>query len=197
MFAFPPIPPAAQAWAQPLAEAAVARLALFINHVLASEAIATQRLQPHAGRVLAVQMKNWPAVLPPWPPLVFRITPAGLMEWAGAGADAVAAEAADLRVSLDASNPALLMWQTMASQFGQPRPAMEVAGDAALAADVSWLADNLRWDLEDDLARLVGDGPAHELARWGAWVAEALRGVASGATAMAAKAGGAGKSGQP
>ena len=93
MFAFPPFPPAAQAWAQPLAEAAVARLALFINHVLASEAVATQRLQPHAGRVLAVQMKNWPAVLPPWPPLVFRITPAGLMEWAGAGPEAVAAEA--------------------------------------------------------------------------------------------------------
>jgi len=35
--------------------------------------------------------------------------------------------------------------------------------------------DNLRWDVEDDLARFIGDGPAHELARIGGALAAGLR----------------------
>ena len=32
-----------------------------------------------------------------------------------------------------------------------------------LAADVNWLVDHVRWDIEEDLARIVGDAPAHAL----------------------------------
>jgi ubiquinone biosynthesis accessory factor UbiJ len=50
-----------------------------------------------------------------------------------------------------------------------------VVGNAQLAADVSWLIDNLRWDVQDDLARVVGAGPAREIARFGNLVATGLR----------------------
>ena len=49
------------------------------------------------------------------------------------------------------------------------------SGDAALATDLNWLFDNLRWDVQDDLARIVGQAPARELARVGAGVAAGLR----------------------
>ncbi|CAM4339101.1 Ubiquinone biosynthesis accessory factor UbiJ [Bordetella tumbae] len=50
---------------------------------------------------------------------------------------------------------------------GQDRPdvaeATHIEGDAALARVVADLAENLRWDPEDDLSRLVGDIPATRL----------------------------------
>ena len=42
---------------------------------------------------------------------------------------------------------------------------MDIQGDVQLAAEVAWLADNVRWDVEEDLARLLGDAPAHVLAQ--------------------------------
>jgi ubiquinone biosynthesis protein UbiJ len=59
------------------------------------------------------------------------------------------------------------------------RPPMEIRGDAALAAEVGWLAENLRWDIEDDLARIVGDLPAHQLAKTARWMVDAARRLAA------------------
>ena len=47
--------------------------------------------------------------------------------------------------------------------------------DAAFATDLDWLIDNLRWDVQDDLARIVGDAPARQIGRVGGWLAGALR----------------------
>ncbi len=143
------------------------RAVLLANHVLGAEPVAQQRLRAHAGRCMQLRFEGWPALLPALPALAFRVTPAGLVEWCGAAPP----DDADLRVSIDASNPALLMGRALAGE----RPAIGIAGDAAFATDVNWLFDNLRWDLEDDLARLVGAGPARELARLGRAVAAALR----------------------
>jgi ubiquinone biosynthesis protein UbiJ len=44
-----------------------------------------------------------------------------------------------------------------------------------LAAEVAWLADNLRWDIEEDLARVLGDVPAHALAQAARRLVQALR----------------------
>jgi ubiquinone biosynthesis protein UbiJ len=30
-----------------------------------------------------------------------------------------------------------------------------------LAAEINWLIDNVRWDVQEDLSRLLGDAPAH------------------------------------
>jgi ubiquinone biosynthesis protein UbiJ len=156
---------------QTLASTAVMeRATLLVNHVLASEPIAQQRLQTHAGRCISLQFDGWPTLLPPLPPTTFRVTAAGLVEWCGAEVPEPA-EKADLRVAIDASNPALLMLRSLAGE----RPRIEVAGDAVFATDVNWLFDNLRWDVQDDLARIVGEGPAREIARLGRAIATALR----------------------
>jgi ubiquinone biosynthesis accessory factor UbiJ len=152
--------------------AVMQRATLLINHVLASEPVALQHLRAHTGRSILLQFEGWPSLLPPLPVMAFRVTPAALLEWGGPDAP----PDADLRVTIDASNPALGLVQALSGK----RPRVEVAGDAALAADVNWLFANLRWDVQDDLARLAGDMPARELARLGALVAEGLR-AATGA----------------
>jgi ubiquinone biosynthesis protein UbiJ len=43
------------------------------------------------------------------------------------------------------------------------KPQVRVEGNVMLAAEVNWLADHVRWDIER-LARLLGDVPAHLLA---------------------------------
>lgn len=162
-----------------LAPAAIERLTLLINHVLGREPVAMERLRPHAGRVLVLQAEGWPALLPPWPVLAFRVTPAGLVEWCGMHADGLP----DLQVRVDASNPAMLV---MGALTGQP-PTVHVQGDARLAGDVNWLLENLRWDLADDLQRLFGPGPAQVLAQAGPAIRSALSQLAPMASGLAAR----------
>ena len=150
-----------------LGEAAIERATLLANHVLGSEAVATQRLRAHAGRCIQLHFDGWPSLLPPLPATAFRVTPAGLVEWCGAEL----LPEADLRVSIDASNPALAMAQALTGE----RPKVDVAGDAAFAADLNWLFDNLRWDVQDDLARVVGQAPAREIARLARGIAAGMR----------------------
>lgn len=161
------------------APAVMQRLTLLLNHVLASETAATHRLKSHAGRRIALQLANWPALLPDVPPLAFVVTPAGLLEWDAV--DPVPAAMPDLQVTVDASNPALALLQGLTGQ----RPRIDVSGDASFASDVNWLFENLRWDMQDDLARIVGDVPARELARFGGFVAVAVREVAQRVARMA------------
>lgn len=163
-----------------LGSAALGRLTLLVNHVLASEPVAADRLRPHTGRCIRLQFDGWPSLLPPLPPTVFRVTPAGLLEWCG---DDVPPAEPDLRVSVDASNPALAVTQALAGT----RPRVDVAGDASFATDLNWLMDNLRWDLQDDLARIVGQAPAREIARLAGGVAAGLREAVRTLTGLAAR----------
>jgi ubiquinone biosynthesis protein UbiJ len=150
-----------------LGSAAMERVTLVLNHVIAAEPVATERLRPHAGRSIQLQWTGWPKLLPPPPLVAFAITPAGLLEWCGDKAP----DAPDLRVLMDASNPLRLVGQWLSGE----RPAVVIEGDSALATDVSWLIDNLRWDIEDDVARIIGQAPAHELARAASLVAGGFR----------------------
>jgi ubiquinone biosynthesis protein UbiJ len=161
-------------------QAAVERLTLLVNHVIAGEPVALERLRGHAGRCLQLQFDGWPSLLPPLPALAFRVTPAGLTEWCGSQPPDP-----DLRVRVDASNPAGAMLQLMAGA----RPKVDVAGDAAFAADLNWLFDNLRWDVQDDLARIVGPAPAREISRLAGAIAAGLRAVAARVGGLAGGAG--------
>ena len=164
--------------------AVMQRLTLLINHVLASEPVAATHLKPHAGRIILLQLNGWPSLLPPPPEMAFRVTAAALVEWCG---DDPARAEPDLRVSVDASNPALAFVQA----FGGKRPRIDVAGDAAFAGDVNWLFDNLRWDLQDDLARIVGQAPARELARFATTLADGVRAAVGGLGGLVERARGA------
>lgn len=159
---------------QLVASAAVARATLLVNHVLASEPVATGRLRPHASRTLRVQLTDWPDLLPDLPELCFAVTPAGLLEWRE---DMVSAAGSfDLDISLEVSNPAGLFLQGLMGR----RPPVSVSGDAAFAADVSWVMDNVRWDVRDDLARAFGELPAGALSRRASALAEGLRSAVDG-----------------
>jgi ubiquinone biosynthesis protein UbiJ len=154
-----------------VAPALMERLTLLTNHVLWREPAALDRLRPHAGRVLQVQVEDWPALLPPWPRLAFRVSPAGLLEWCGPQEDPLQA---DLRVRIATPNPA----RTALALVSGRAQAMQVEGDAEFAAAVQWLADNLRWDLADELHRLLGPGPAQALATLAAGARQALSSLA-------------------
>jgi ubiquinone biosynthesis protein UbiJ len=64
------------------------------------------------------------------------------------------------------------------------RPAVRIEGDVQLAADINWLVDNLRWDVEDDLARVIGDGPAHTVGNVARSAAAALKGFVDKASSF-------------
>jgi ubiquinone biosynthesis protein UbiJ len=156
-----------------LAPAVMERVVLVLNHVLAAEPAATARLAAHAGRVIDVKLEGWPSLLPPAPALAFAVTPAGLLDWLGLEAPA----SSDLRVFVEASNPAALVARALA---GEP-PEVTVEGDAALAGEVHWLIQNVRWDVEADLERVLGPLAAPPLVRLGSALAKALRTALAGA----------------
>ncbi len=54
-----------------------------------------------------------------------------------------------------------------------------------LAGDIQWLVDHVRWDVEEDLARVIGDAPAHAVASVASRAAEALRRFVGGRVAAA------------
>jgi ubiquinone biosynthesis accessory factor UbiJ len=150
--------------------AVLERLALLVNHLLGAEPVAVQRLLAHQGKRLQVELSDWPALLPAPPVAAFRVTPAGLIEWCGEELPG-AQSPAELHLRIAAANPALLMLRLASGE----RPEVVVQGEAQFAADVNWLAENLRWDLEGDLARVVGPLPARQMASLGAALAAGLR----------------------
>lgn len=153
-----------------LAPALAERLTLVINHVLAGEPVATERLRPHAGRTLALTLAGWPRLLPPPPALAWRVTPAGLLDWCGTqGVPGV--DGPDLAVQIDASNPALLFARMLVGEA----PQVQVEGDAQLAGDVNWLLLNVRWDVAADLERLFGPVVAQQLHQVGRTLAAGMR----------------------
>jgi ubiquinone biosynthesis protein UbiJ len=162
-----------------VAPAAMERLTLLINHVLASEPVAVARMQPHAGRCIGLHLEHWPSLLPAPPVLAFCVTRAGLLEWCAEGAP----PQPDLHVTLDAANPALLALRWLSGQA----PAMDIQGDAAFASDVHWLADNLRWDVAADLERLFGPTVSYQLARVATGFAAALRRAVQSGGAIASR----------
>jgi ubiquinone biosynthesis accessory factor UbiJ len=109
-----------------------------------------------------------------WVPLpstvAFRITPAGLLEWCGPSSADLPTQP-DLRVVMDVGKPLSVVGKALMGE----RPGFQIAGDAAFASDVSWLIDNVRWDVEDDLSRVTGPMAARQMVRLGHAVAQALR----------------------
>ncbi|MFE8643683.1 SCP2 domain-containing protein [Sphingomonas sp. NCPPB 2930] len=138
------------------------RAVLFVNHVLQQEPEATARLARQKGRVALVQWRGFN--------LRLLITPAGLLD----RADPVAPP--DLTLTVTEESP----FDLAQAVFKGQKPGVRIEGDVQLAADINWVVDNVRWDVEDDLARFVGDVPAHNLVRGASRVAQALRQFVAG-----------------
>jgi ubiquinone biosynthesis protein UbiJ len=141
------------------------RVVLLLNHVLQQEPEAMQRLRRQAGKTIRLRWPHAPLARALPGALALRITPAGLL--AQADDDATA----DLVLTLD--EPSAF---TLAGKLANGnKPAVGIEGDVQLAAEVAWLADNVRWDLEEDLSRLLGDAAAHTLVQAGRQAITLLR----------------------
>jgi ubiquinone biosynthesis protein UbiJ len=122
-----------------------------LNHLLAAQSWAMARLQPHAGDTIRLELG---------PTLIeFSVTADGLLEAAGGREPAVT-----IGVPLGVL-PQLL------ARDPQARRSVSVTGNAGIAADLEYLFANLRWDIEADLSRVVGDIAAHRIGRAGRAVA--------------------------
>ncbi|HEX3140051.1 MAG TPA: hypothetical protein VHQ87_08355 [Rhizobacter sp.] len=133
------------------------RAVLFLNHVLQQEPEAQQRLMRQQGRVVEVK----------WRFIMVRVmaTPAGLLDLAPETATP------DLTLTVTEESPFGLAQATLRGD----KPAVRIVGEVQLAAEVNWLVDHVRWDVEDDLARLIGDVPAHAVGNGARKVVGALR----------------------
>ena len=117
-----------------------------------------ERLARQRGRVARVQWRVYSMAL--------QVTPAGLFDLAQPGAQP------DLRLEVSETSPLSLARGALRGD----KPAIRIEGDVQFAADINWLVDNVRWDIEEDLARVIGDAPAHAVASAAERAAAALRG---------------------
>ena len=146
--------PAPPAWA---VEETHRKCVLVLNHVLMQEPQAMQRLVRQSGRVILTQWRSFTFTV--------QVTPAGLLDVAGEGATP------DLTLVLTEESPFALAQHLMQGD----KPPVRIEGDVQLAAEVNWLADNVRWDVEEDISRVIGDAPSHMLMEAGRKVSSGLR----------------------
>jgi len=169
-----------------LAPAVLARLVLLLNHVVASEPQAVARLKAHTGRVIDIRWATGTAgVLPAFlgrvfqgdaalPPIRLLVTPAGLFEAVAEGTQGSAlppASAQGLTLTVQLGDPIDLLKRAVRGE----RPEVNIEGDANLAEVASWMMKNLRWDIQDDVARFLGNTPAEALRKVGEGIREALQ----------------------
>jgi len=113
------------------------------NHVLAQNRWARERLALFAGRRARFEV-------PPWT-VRFEIDVAGSVV-APTGDDC------DVVIRLPAKSPLLLL-----QGIGRLIALARVEGNAEFATALSFVLREMRWDVEEDLSRLLGDIAAHRL----------------------------------
>lgn len=124
-----------------------AGLAQLISHLLSRASWARERLMPFAGSTVRCQLDPVD--------LRFLIDTEGLLS---AAPDT--GNAADVTISMPIARvPAAVL-----SDANELMNAVTLAGNAELADALGFVFRNLEWDIEDDLAHLIGDIPAHRIA---------------------------------
>jgi ubiquinone biosynthesis protein UbiJ len=117
-----------------------------LNHLLDAEPWARERLSPFAGAIIELRF-------PLLPPMRLAITQDGRLSPAGRDI------AASLVLSFGPEVvPALIRGEDHLAR------AVHTEGDSKLAGEMLFLVRHLRWDAEEDLARVLGDVAAHRLA---------------------------------
>jgi len=133
--------------------------AAVVNHLLARESWARERLAPYAGKIARL---SCPPVA-----LILLVQPDGYL----AAVDETDTHQFDVTVSVPSDAlPAFV-------QGGQAAVMkhVKIDGDAEFATAIAKLAEHLRWEPEEDLARLIGDGPAWRVAALARSVGEHAR----------------------
>jgi len=137
-----------------------AAAAAAVNHLLRSASWARDALRRHAGKSARFELI----------PFVVALTILESGEVAPAAADAVPAATVKL-------GPGLML--RIAARDESAWREVDITGDTDLATAIHHVARNLRWDVEEDLARVFGDVVAHRMAesgrtlqRWGKQAAD-------------------------
>jgi ubiquinone biosynthesis protein UbiJ len=149
-----------------LAAAPAALAARVVNRLTGDAPLARERLARFAGKTVAFHVGPLPVAL--------------TVQTTGEVLPAVEGAARDLEVS---ASPFLL--PRLAARDESAFRDVGMLGDAEFAGEIAYLAKYLRWDVEEDLSRLVGDAAAHRavsVARGAtAWGKEASERLAAGA----------------
>ena len=119
-----------------------------INHLLKQQNWARERLLPHVGRTVRIGIDTSFPLAALTPNLMTRIGDDGLLQQVSAGS-------ADVSLWLKPSVQAL--FSGMRDGPKGLAAHLRVDGDVMLAGVLGTLAQNLRWDLAEDLSHVVGD----------------------------------------
>jgi ubiquinone biosynthesis protein UbiJ len=121
-------------------------IAATINHLLAQDAKARAQLMAHQGKVVCIDSGAFQ--------LKLQANAAGYV-------DAVSADAvANVTIKVAMSDVPLIM-----ANRERAVSYVKIEGDADFANTISQLSQQLRWDAEDDLSRVVGDIAATKIVR--------------------------------
>jgi len=134
--------------ANPALKTVSSGFAAAVNHLLVREPWALERLKPYAGK--RVKLLSCGPVS-----IALVVQPDGLF----AATTEAEAGAFDVTIAVPlAALPAFV-------QGGQAAVMkhVRIEGDAEFATTLAKLAEHLRWDPEEDLARVIGDAPAHRV----------------------------------
>ncbi len=135
-----------------------------LNHLLQREPWARGKLAPFVGEVVELR-------LAPLPPV--RLAIAG-------GGSVLAAEAGSAATLTISAKPGIFAALSQGEEHLMR--AVDIVGNARLAIEILALLRYLRWDVEEDLSRVLGDVLAHRIAgtarEFAAWQAEAGRRLA-------------------
>jgi len=123
-----------------------------INHLLRQEDWARDRLLPFAGHTARLE-----------------VPPVGVTLAVTVTGEVTAAESVQPDVTLTV--PASSVLDVLRDPAGAASKT-QVSGDSQFAAAISFLFTHLRWDVEEDLSKVVGDVAAHRIAGFGRDVAE-------------------------
>ncbi len=119
-----------------------------VNHLLARESWARERLAPYAGKTARL---SCPPVV-----LTLLVQPDGHL----AAVDEHDAQQVDVTLTVPASALPLFVQGGEAAVMKH----VKIEGDAEFAQVLGKLAEHLRWEPEEDLARVIGDAPASRVA---------------------------------
>ncbi|PRC93805.1 ubiquinone biosynthesis accessory factor UbiJ [Solimicrobium silvestre] len=119
-----------------------------LNHLLAQEPWASQKLQLHAGKIACIDMSMFS--------LRVKVTAQGYLE--SAPEDATA----NVTIHVNPADvPLILQDKERAVSY------VKLEGDADLAQTISELGKHLRWDAEQQLSQVFGDIAGRRLANTG------------------------------
>ncbi len=116
-----------------------------VNHLLARETWARERLAPYAGKTARLTFSSIV--------LTLAVESDGYLS----AVDEIDARVADVALAIGPDALPAFMQGGQAAVMKH----VKIEGDAEFATQLAKLAEHLRWEPEEDLAKLIGDAPAY------------------------------------